>query len=100
MELELRRLADDEITAGLARLDRWRLVNGKLAREYVFGDFVEAVGFMMRVAIRAEALNHHPEWSNVYNVVRVELQTHDVGGLSPFDFELAATMDTLAGSAG
>ncbi|HSH10452.1 MAG TPA: 4a-hydroxytetrahydrobiopterin dehydratase [Ilumatobacter sp.] len=96
MELELRRLNDDEVAVALARLDGWQLLDGKLSREYVFVDFVEAIGFMMRVAIWAEKLNHHPEWSNVYKVVRVELQTHDVDGISPYDFELAAKMNELA----
>lgn len=96
MELELRRLNDDEVAVALARLDGWQLLDGKLSREYVFVDFVEAIGFMMRVAIWAEKLNHHPEWSNVYKVVRVDLQTHDVDGISPYDFELAAKMNELA----
>lgn len=96
MELELRRLNDDEVAVALAQLDGWQLLDGKLSREYVFVDFVEAIGFMMRVAIWAEKLNHHPEWSNVYKVVRVELQTHDVDGISPYDFELAAKMNELA----
>lgn len=97
MELELRRLSDDEIALALAGLDGWQLVDGKLSREFEFGDFVEAIGFMMRVAIWAEGLNHHPEWSNVYKTVRVDLQTHDVDGISPYDFELAAKMNELAG---
>jgi 4a-hydroxytetrahydrobiopterin dehydratase len=97
MELESRRLTDDEITDAIADLEGWELVDGKLSREFVFADFVEAIGFMMRVAIRAEGLNHHPDWSNVYKTVRIELQTHDVGGLSPYDFELATIMNELAG---
>ncbi len=98
MELEIRRMNDDEVAVALAQLDGWQLLDGKLSREYVFADFVEAIGFMVRVAICAEGLNHHPEWSNVYKVVRVELQTHDVGGISPYDFELAAKMNQLAGA--
>ena len=96
MELESRRLTDDEITAAVASLDGWELVDGKLRREFVFADFLEAVGFMMRAAICAQVLNHHPDWSNVYKTVRVELETHDVGGLSPLDVELAAKMNELA----
>ncbi len=97
MELEIRRMNDDEIAVAIAQLDGWQLVDGKLSREYVFADFVEAIGFMVRVAICAQALNHHPEWSNVYKVVRVQLQTHDVGGISPYDLELATKMNELAG---
>lgn len=96
MELESRRLTDDEITAAVASLDGWELVDGKLRREFVFADFLEAIGFMMRAAICAQVLNHHPDWSNVYKTVRVELETHDVGGLSPLDVELATQMNALA----
>jgi 4a-hydroxytetrahydrobiopterin dehydratase len=96
MELENRRLSDEEIEAALDGLDGWELRDGKLFREFVFADFVEAVGFMMRAAVRAQVLDHHPDWSNVYKTVRVELETHDVGGLSPLDFELAEQMNELA----
>ena len=81
----------------LEGLEGWRLEGGKLAREYVFGDFVEAIGFMMRCAIWAERLDHHPEWRNVYRTVNVELVTHDVDGISALDFELATKMNELAG---
>ena len=90
------RLRPEEITAGLDRLDGWRLENGKLVREFVFADFVEAIGFMMRCAIWAERLNHHPEWRNVYRTVTVELVTHDVGGISERDFKLARAINELA----
>jgi 4a-hydroxytetrahydrobiopterin dehydratase len=96
MDLNNRRLDDDEIETALARLDGWRLAEGMLSREYVFSDFVEAVGFMVRTAFWAEMLNHHPEWRNVYNTVTVGLHTHDVGGISTLDFELAAKMNELA----
>jgi 4a-hydroxytetrahydrobiopterin dehydratase len=96
MEGESRRLADDEVAAAVAGLDGWRVLDGKLQREFKFNNFVEAISFIDRVAVEAEALNHHPEWSNVYNKVNVELWTHDVGGISPLDFQLAATMNRLA----
>ena len=92
-------LSPDEITTALEQLDEWRLRDGKLVREYVFADFVEAIGFMMRAAIWAERLNHHPEWQNVYRSVVVELTTHDAGGLTALDFELAGAMDRFAGEA-
>jgi len=66
-------------------------------KTFVFANFVEAFGFMTRVAIHAEKLNHHPEWSNVYKTVTVTLTTHDVDGLSPLDAQLGAIMDKLAG---
>ena len=72
---------------------------GKLAREFQFADFSEAWGFMSRVAMEAEKMNHHPEWFNVYNKVDVTLTTHDVGGLSSLDVKLAREFDLLAGEA-
>jgi 4a-hydroxytetrahydrobiopterin dehydratase len=66
-------------------------------KTYVFADFVDAFGWMTRVAIWAEKWNHHPEWSNVYKTVDVTLTTHDVGGLSTLDAKLARKMDGLAG---
>ena len=77
----------------------WKMVEGRdaIARTYSFGNFVEAFGWMTRVAIWAEKLNHHPEWDNVYKTVNVVLTTHDTGGLSTLDGKLAAKMDALAG---
>ena len=90
-------MTDEEIRAGMKQLDAdWRLEEGKLHRTYVFGDFVEAFGFMTRAAIHAEKMNHHPEWSNVYKRVEVFLVTHEAGGITQRDFELAAIMDSLA----
>lgn len=69
---------------------------GLLEREFVFTDFVEAFGFMSQIAIQAEKMNHHPEWANVYNTVRVTLTTHDIGGLSGKDVCMAQFMDRVA----
>lgn len=96
MNPDLRRLDDDEITAAIGGLAGWHLAGGKLRREFVFADFVEAIGFMMRAAVWAERLNHHPEWSNTYRTVWVDLRTHDVGGISRLDVELAARLNDLA----
>jgi 4a-hydroxytetrahydrobiopterin dehydratase len=90
-------LRDTEIRERLARLPGWSLSNGRLHREYRFPDFVAAFGFMARAALVAEAMNHHPEWSNVYDRVSVDLTTHDAGGLTELDFRLAERMDALAG---
>jgi 4a-hydroxytetrahydrobiopterin dehydratase len=76
-------------------LPLWSLVNGKLHREFRFADFSEAFGFMARVALAAETLNHHPEWSNVWNRVVIELTTHDSGGLTALDLALAGRIDRL-----
>ncbi|MEZ4363417.1 MAG: 4a-hydroxytetrahydrobiopterin dehydratase [Kofleriaceae bacterium] len=90
------KLDDDEVSRALAALPRWRLVGGKLFRELQFADFVEAFGFMTSAALVAERMSHHPEWSNVYGTVRVYLTTHDVGGLTSLDVELARAMERLA----
>ena len=75
----------------------WSLVEGRdaIKKQFLFKDFNEAFGFMTRVALRAEQLNHHPEWFNVYNRVEVTLSTHDCGGLSSNDVEMANFMDTV-----
>ena len=78
----------------LTRKD-WLIGDQSMRRELIFWDFVDAFGFMSRVALLAEARNHHPNWSNVYNRVTIELSTHDLGGLSNLDAELAAAIDKL-----
>jgi 4a-hydroxytetrahydrobiopterin dehydratase len=75
----------------------WQLCQGKLNKEFHFKNFVEAFGFMTRAALVAEAMNHHPEWFNVYSTVRVDLATHDAGGITELDFALAGRMEALAG---
>lgn len=92
------RLVDAEIADRLASLAGWSLAGAKLRREFLFRDFSEAFGFMARVALVAEKLDHHPDWSNVWNRVTVELWTHDAGGLTELDFELARAMNKLAGA--
>jgi len=96
MGRELQRLKDDEVAAAVAKLAGWQLVDGKLQREFVFQNFVEAIGFMMRAAIWADGMDHHPNWSNVYKTVQVELWTHDVGGITALDVQLATKMNELA----
>ena len=85
-----------EIEAKLANLDGWSLEGGKLHREFRFANFASAFGFMTSVALVAEKMDHHPEWSNVYSTVVVDLTTHDAGGLTRLDFELAAAMNAAA----
>jgi 4a-hydroxytetrahydrobiopterin dehydratase len=90
------KLSDAEIANRLESLRGWAVVDGKLHRDLSFDSFVDAFGFMARVALVAEAMNHHPEWFNVYNRVRIELATHDAGGITELDFQLAARIDDLA----
>ena len=73
----------------------WQLEGNFIKREFVFSDFVGAFGFMTSVAIVAEKMNHHPNWENVYNKVKISLSTHDVGGLTQKDFDLAARIDKI-----
>lgn len=91
------KLNDQEISEALARLPHWSSAGGKLHREYRFPDFVHAIGFMTTAAIAIEAMNHHPEWSNVYSRVVVDLVTHDAGGITAKDVALAARLEELAG---
>jgi 4a-hydroxytetrahydrobiopterin dehydratase len=91
------KLSDAEIAQRIAAIASWKIVAGKLRREFVFDDFVRAFGFMSSVALIAERMNHHPDWSNSYNKVVIELMSHDVKGLSRRDFELAEAIDALAG---
>lgn len=92
------RLTADEIEAALAEHSGWSLADdGKaIARQFVFVDFKQAFGFMAEVALKAEEMGHHPDWSNVYKTVDVTLSTHDAGGLSELDFKLATFMDRAA----
>ncbi len=85
--------------AALAELEHWHEVEGRdaIARSFRFRDFNEAWGFMSRVALKAEAMNHHPEWSNVWATVDITLSTHECGGLSERDVELARFIDSLVG---
>ena len=76
-------------------LPRWTIKNGKLHREFTFSDFTEAFSFMTKVALHAEKKNHHPEWFNVYNKVTIDLMTHDEGGITSNDVELAKFIESI-----
>ncbi len=89
------KLSTSEIVSALETLESWSLEDAKLTREFRFADFSEAFAFMTRVALLAETMNHHPEWSNVWNRVRVQLTTHDAGGITQRDVDLAAAMNRL-----
>ena len=92
-------LTDETLSAWLAEHPDWHLAEGpRLRRTFEFRNFVQAFGFMTRVAIWAEKLNHHPDWSNVYRTVHIELWTHDAGGLTGLDLELAGKIEAIAAS--
>ena len=88
-------LPPDEIAERLKSLPGWSHDDGSLRRDFVFPGFSEAFGFMTRVALAAEKMDHHPEWSNVWNRVSVSLRTHDAGGVTALDFRLADVMQRL-----
>ena len=96
----LERLNQNEIDLSLKMLNKdsseyWQIIDSKLYREFIFTNFVSAFGFMTQVAILAEKANHHPEWSNVYNKVKIQLTTHDADGISKLDFELAKEISKI-----
>ena len=93
----IRKLDDDARTALLARFPEWthEPTRDAITRRFKFDDFAQAFGFMASVAIIAEKMDHHPEWSNVYNRVEITLTTHDAGGLSQRDIDLAKGIEAL-----
>ena len=91
----LTKLSDDQIKEKLKELQGWQIVNGKLHKEFQFKDFNQAFGFMTRAAIHAEKMDHHPEWFNVYNKLKVDLMTHDAGGITENDVKLAKILNSL-----
>ena len=93
-----KKLSGDARKAALAKLKGWSEAQGRdaIAKKFVFKDFNEAFGFMSRVALVAEKNDHHPEWRNVYKTVEVVLATHDAGGVTALDIELAKAMNAIA----
>lgn len=89
------KLTPEEIQIKLDELAGWSLVNGKLHRDFEFADFNQAFGFMTRAAMEIEKMNHHPEWFNVYNRLSVDLMTHDVGGITQNDINLAKILNSF-----
>ncbi len=90
------KLSESELAQELANLPGWKLERAKLHREYLFLDFVAAFGFMASAALVAERMDHSPEWFNSWNAVRIDLSTHDAGGITALDVKLAAAMEELA----
>jgi 4a-hydroxytetrahydrobiopterin dehydratase len=93
---EMNKMSEPEVRSALDALEGWDLRDGKLHREYRFPDFVHAFGFMAAAAVAIEAMNHHPEWFNVWNRVVVDLWTHDSGGITSKDIKLAGKLEALA----
>jgi 4a-hydroxytetrahydrobiopterin dehydratase len=89
------KLTEEQIRTELSGLQGWSVVNGKLHKDFVFDDFIQAFGFMCKAAMHIEKMNHHPEWFNVYNKISVDLVTHDAGGITQNDVVLARTLNSL-----
>jgi 4a-hydroxytetrahydrobiopterin dehydratase len=94
--MTMTKLSDDQIRKELANLPGWSVVNGKLHKEFTFKSFIEAFGFMTTAALHIEKMDHHPEWFNVYNKIKVDLVTHDAGGITQNDINLARTLNSLS----
>jgi len=90
------KLSSEQISEELKNLPGWSVKEEKLHRDFEFGDFIEAFGFMTRAAMHIEKMNHHPEWFNVYNKLTVDLTTHDAGGITENDINLAKILNSLA----
>ena len=97
--MTIKKASEQDIQTAIDELGAWTVKEGKLHREYRFRDFVQAFGFMTQAALLAERADHHPEWFNVYNRVVVDLTTHEAGGITERDIQLARGMEALAGAA-
>ena len=93
---EWRRYSASEIRDHLTKMKNWKVEKGKLHRDLEFRSFEDALAFMVRASLDISKLDHHPEWYNVYNRVRIDLVTHDLGGISGYDFILAKKLDDAA----
>ena len=92
----MEKLSTDKVQKELkTNLTSWKLIDNQLVREFKFKDFIEAFGFMTKVALLAQQANHHPEWSNVYNKVKICLTTHDADGITQNDIDLALAIEEL-----
>ena len=89
------RLSETEITEELKKIEGWAIKDNKLHKEFQFDSFNQAFGFMTRAAMEIEKMNHHPEWFNVYNSITVDLTTHDAGGITNNDINLARILNSL-----
>jgi 4a-hydroxytetrahydrobiopterin dehydratase len=94
-QMKYKKLSGNELEELVKGMNGWELKEGKLQKSFRFSDFIEAFGFMTRIALEAEKINHHPEWSNVYNTVTIKLSTHDAGGITDYDVKLANIIDKI-----
>jgi 4a-hydroxytetrahydrobiopterin dehydratase len=92
-QIKYKKLSGSELDEIVKNMTGWELKDGKLQKSFKFSNFVEAFGFMTKIALEAEKINHHPEWSNIYNTVAVKLSTHDADGITDYDIKLAKIID-------
>ena len=93
-QMKYKKLSGNELDEIVRAMNGWELKDGKLQKSFRFSNFIEAFGFMTRIALEAEKINHHPEWTNVYNTVTIKLSTHDAGGITDYDIKLAKIVDS------
>jgi len=93
-QIKYKKLSGNELDDAIREMNGWNLKDGKLQKSFKFSNFIEAFGFMTRIALEAEKINHHPDWSNVYNSVTIKLSTHDVDGITDYDIKLAKIIDS------
>ena len=91
----MNKYTEDKIHTELKTLDGWKFNSNAIEKNFVFKNFKEALSMMVRIGFEAEGMNHHPEWTNVYNKLKIRLNTHDVDGITEKDFALAKKIDTL-----
>jgi 4a-hydroxytetrahydrobiopterin dehydratase len=94
-QMKYKKLSENELDETVRAMNGWELEDGKLKKSFRFSNFVEAFGFMTRIALEAEKMNHHPDWSNVYNTVTIKLSTHDAGAITDYDIKLAKIIDNI-----
>nr|WP_298793646.1 4a-hydroxytetrahydrobiopterin dehydratase [uncultured Allomuricauda sp.] len=94
----MQKLSDSQVEEAIKNLDGWTYENGSICKSFVFKDFKEAFSIMTRIAFEAEQQNHHPNWENVYNQLTVKLNTHDAGGITQYDFNLAKSIENIVGN--
>ena len=94
-QMKYKKLSGSELEELVKTMNGWQLKEGKMQKSFRFSDFIEAFGFMTRIALEAEKINHHPEWSNVYNTVTIKLSTHDAGAITDYDVKLANIIDKI-----
>ena len=92
-QTKYRKLSGNELDEIVKSMSGWEIKEGKLQKVFKFSNFVEAFGFMTKIALEAEKINHHPEWTNVYNTVSLKLSTHDTDGITDYDIKLAKIID-------